>query len=413
MSGELRLVAFFLELPEPVPIASGATISVLTDEQLPELEGLPLRAVPGGPAFPDFSGDLFVSFRFWQVDASHLTPPPYLEATFKVIRRIMPPHLHAREDAGDRGPHFAPYHTVVEAVTPLRLRLDEQKNEDELTAAFDRCERELAKLVDAYRMYKRSHMQPLSRELLPPVVPFVTRDLLREDSWDDHMSLFLLHLNLPIAQDLLDSAQMGKLLLAHSHQIRGNPFAIYSLRSIEASTALFRYGNSADAVIRAQMAFEVLIDGLLAWMLWEEHVDPIDAAERFFLEGLTKRVRTHYAPRLGGNWSTKGRGPMAQWRERLYHLRGRVVHGNYAPTRAEAHSALDAMNVVDSFVRKRLVASKNRYKRTTLMLLGRPGLEKIGAWSGQMRRFVETTADSEPDWLLSFSDWHRRLNGAR
>jgi hypothetical protein len=413
VSGELRIVAFFLELPEPLPIVNGTTISVLTDEQLPELEGLPLRVVPGGAALPDVSGNVFVSFRFWQVDASHLTPPPYLEATFEVVRRVMPPHLHAREDAGRCGPHFASYHTVVQAVTALRWRLDRQENRDELTAAFDRCERELAKLVDAYRIYKRSHMQALRRELLPPIVPFVTRDILREDSWDEHISFFLLHLSVPVGEELLDLTQTEKLLLVQSHQIRGNPFAIYSLRSIEASSALSRYGNAADAVIRAQMSFEVLIDGLLACMLWEEGVDPIDAAQRFFVEGLTKRVRTHYAPRLGGNWSTEGGGPMAQWSENVHQLRGRVVHANYVPTRAEAGRALHAMEVVDSFVRERLVARRAKYKRTTLMLLGRPGLEKRGAWSGQIRRFAETRAYSEPDWLASLSEWRNRLNGAR
>jgi hypothetical protein len=413
VNSELRLVVFFLELPEPLPIVSGTTISVVTDERLPELEDLSLRVVPGGAALPDVSGNVFVSFRFWQVDASHLTPPPYLEATFEVIRRLLPPHLHAREGAGRRGPQFASYRTVVEAVTPFRWGPDKDKSQDELTAAFDRCESNLAELVDAYRSYKHSYIQPLRRELLPLAVPFVTRDILREDSWDEHISYFLLHLSLPVGEELLDLSQMQKVLLTHTLRMRGNPFVTYSLRSTEASSALSRYGNAADAVIRAQMSFEVLIDGLLACMLWEEGVDPIDAAQRFFVEGLTKRVRTHYAPRLGGNWSTEGGGPMAQWSENVHQLRGRVVHANYVPTRVEAGRALDAMEVVDSFVRERLVARRAKYKRTTLMLLGRPGLEKRGAWSGQIRRFAETRAGSEPDWLASLSEWRTRLNGAR
>lgn len=413
MSGQLRLVVFFLELPEPLPVVDGSTISIEMDERVPELEGLDLRVLASGPAVAHLSGKLFVSFRFWQVDASDLTPLPFLEATFKLIRRIMPAHLHSQEDAGACGPHFASYHTVVEAVTLLRWGHDRENTQDELTRAFDRCEEQLGKVVDAYRAYKRSNMQALRREVLPPVVPFVTRDVLSEDSWDEHISWFLLHMNVPVADEFLDSAQMNKVLLLHSQRIRGHPFATYSLRSIEAYAALSRFGNTSEAVVRAQMSIEVLMDGLLAWMLWEEGADPVDAAERFFMEGLTKRVRTHYGPRLGGNWSTQGRGPMAQWRDKLYHLRGRVIHANYVPARAEARTALDAMGLVDSFVRTRLVANKNRYKRTTLMLLGTPGLEKRGAWSGEIRRFAETKADLEPDWLASFAEWRERLNAAR
>ena len=207
--------------------------------------------------------------------------------------------------------------------------------------------------------------------------------------------------------------EMEKLRIYLSHTIVENPFGAYSLRSKEASAALYQRGDTSDAVVKGQIAAEVLLDTILMSMLWEEGLDPADAALEVFEDSLATRVRKQYARRLGGNWSASGKGPIAAWVWNMARLRGCVVHGNYAPTRDEAKRALTALDGLDSFLRRRLVAKRLQYKRTTLMLLGRPGLERLGGWSGQIVKFMDTEAGNEPDWRLTLKHWRERLNQAR
>lgn len=64
------------------------------------------------------------------------------------------------------------------------------------------------------------------------------------------------------------------------------------------------------------------------------------------------------------------------------------------------------MSLVDDYFRKRLIDRRNAYKRVTLMVLGKPGLERYGMWSGKIKRFAEEEADEEPRWDESFRAWH-------
>jgi hypothetical protein len=182
---------------------------------------------------------------------------------------------------------------------------------------------------------------------------------------------------------------------------------------LDAYVSLERDGRFGDAVVSAQTGMEVLLDGLLALMLWEEGVTPEDAAAGPFSDiGFEKRVRTHFHRRLGGNWSTTGRGVMSEWAREVARMRGRVVHSGYRPSANEARRALDITVRVDAFIRKRVMERRNVYPRTTLLLLGRPGLERAGVWRGRIKEFAER-ADLEPDWIASFAAWRTDLDRLR
>jgi hypothetical protein len=409
---EIKLVSFFIELPEPVGIPDGSLFSFQTSDHFPELEGLEFRMTASSPpiVIPPGETNAIAGFSFWQVDGRQVAPYPFSEAAGIVMKSALGIDREEPNQVGS-APQLYEYKTVVQATTPIRV--DETPNANELTAAFDRCEVQLAKLVDGYRVVAPRTILPVRREVLPSIVPYVIHDLPPSSGSELFAGLFLVNHNVPHSPEVLQGQQLEKLRLMVGFSFYGHPFTVYSLRSKEAYAALSQRGDTADAVIRAQMAAEVLLDTILMSMLWEEGVSPDVAAVIFRDEGLSKRVRTHYGSRLGGNWHTDRPGVVADWSTKVHALRGRVVHGNYTPSRDEARLALAALNELDVYIRSRLVAKRTTYKRTTLMLLGRPGLERLGAWSGDIVRFVQNQADNEPDWHASLSDWRQQVNQAR
>lgn len=160
-----------------------------------------------------------------------------------------------------------------------------------------------------------------------------------------------------------------------------------------------------------QTALEVLFDGLLSLLLWEEGRQPEAVAQDIFGEPLHKRIRTQFPPRLGGNWNTKGSGVIGRWAQVVVPLRNRVVHAGARCGRKEAKEALDIMGDVDAFVRQRLADRRNKYMRTSLMFLGQPGLERLGVWSGKIKQFAEQ--EKEPRWDHSFKQWQESVLSAR
>jgi hypothetical protein len=89
---------------------------------------------------------------------------------------------------------------------------------------------------------------------------------------------------------------------------RGHPLVAYGEMSQESYRALEQEGDYRRAVTYAQTAVEILLDRVLALMLWEEDEDPTQTAETIFSSSFPKRVRTHFPPRLGGDWNTRGTG---------------------------------------------------------------------------------------------------------
>jgi len=47
------------------------------------------------------------------------------------------------------------------------------------------------------------------------------------------------------------------------------------------------------------------------------------------------------------------------------------------------------------------------------MTLGREGLERRGLWAGQIKRFSEEVAPTEPNWRDSFTAFHRAFLAER
>jgi hypothetical protein len=193
----------------------------------------------------------------------------------------------------------------------------------------------------------------------------------------------------------------------------GSPFATWRERYVDAVGALQTRGDTVASVLAGQTASEVLLDGMLSLLMWEEGVEPEVAAQAFEEGQAVTRMSREMPARLKGVWTTTGSGSVAQWFEDSYKLRHRVVHGGYTPSRIEAEAALGACSRLRTHLLDRLSARRNAYMRATLMTVGEPGLLRRGLWAGKIREFAEGPAQSEPNWRESFHGWHIKFVEAR
>jgi len=358
-SSASRKIVFFLELPNPISIANGSTFFFQLTDLVPELRGISMRATNWVPPYPEeMSGRMFVSFRFWQVEYQHAV---MFEPLFEAMRRGLPVGLHSHRDNAAQ-PSVDSYRTVVEAVTLIHAS---NPDTESLSRAFDRCLVSLDELRLAYQAAIGVGIQQINRLHLPFIVPYATSDLMSE-KWDETISWFFIHPNPPATppRSPLSTEEMKILQVVLGRLRKGDPLVLYAERVAEARHSLHHGGDYASAVVEAQTAFEILMDAVLTFMLWEEGVSPEETAHTYFEDGLAQRIRKYYHPRLGGNWDTGREGIIGTWAHTVAPLRGRVVHAGYRPTFREAQDALETVYRVDQFVKERLVQKRNQYKRT-------------------------------------------------
>ncbi len=86
-----------------------------------------------------------------------------------------------------------------------------------------------------------------------------------------------------------------------------------------------------------------------------------------------------------------------------------MVHGGYRPRRTEAAAAVRAVLGFEKHIYDRLVVRRNEYPRSTLMTVAEQGLRKRDLWGGQIRRFAEEVAPTEPPWRESNRTWRDRM----
>ncbi len=130
-------------------------------------------------------------------------------------------------------------------------------------------------------------------------------------------------------------------------------------------------GDRRTAIFSLAIACELMLDSVLAAMLWEEGKSVEEAAEHWSNDSsITYRVKRLYADRLLGNWSLDRSGPMARWRKHVVDVRNSVIHSGRTPTEAEINLAGEAAGGLTSFVAKRLVARWEKYPKTMAVLNG-------------------------------------------
>jgi hypothetical protein len=292
---------------------------------------------------------------------------------------------------------------------------------------FMRCLRFVDHWARAYRLASYAPTGKVTYERVLPLVfaarvpgtmPTTIDDAACEEllakPWDDKNELMWLeHTNMAGVAPADVSPSVAEATMGWERALyHGLPLAIWRERRHDAVNALVRDGDLGLAISHAHTAGEVLLDGTLTMLLWEEQLTPQAAAE-LFDDSVVRRCQTRLAPRLRGNWHADRAGPVKSWVDDCVKPRGRVVHGGYEPHYGEAQTAIDALSQLERHVFDRLAEERNTYKRTVLLTLGEEGLARRDMWKGKIRRFHEGPARTEPTWNVQLSAWTRELVEAR
>lgn len=403
---KMKVITFFLQMPEPIAIPHDTIYTFQVGEQIPQLEGLLSYQTESSPALPfsDYARP-FVSFRFWQYQTKYKSDD-VSEGLEAVMRAVLPPRLQPRKEGGqvyERVPMDA-YETVVEACALI----DGEKDVSEETErAFTLCIDQLQRVLRAYQITTKHHVPILTRHRLQTIIPLVTRDAATNE-WSDALSLYVtsVYTKSPPSEPPLDKMGMDKLADGLQQIMRRNPVMIINERMVMARYALDKTGDYASAVIHAHIAVEVLMDSVLTFILFETGKS-VEEAAIIFSESAQKRIRTHFGRWLGGDWNPNTSKGIGQWAKILAPLRNRIVHMGYLPSYDEAHEAVEIVPSIAEFVLDRVVHKRLIYPHTALVLLGRKGLEERKAWT---RKIIDTSETLNiPMWLESFNHWREAV----
>jgi hypothetical protein len=413
----MRLVIFFIPVPDPLPFPHGSTYTFMLGEDA-RLAGLGIQPTPETAPVPEeifAPGQMVVSLKFWQAKDSFADFRAESDAVADVMRAVVPAEVlgETSESRSDDAMGLLPdnYRTIVEAVTPLIADDPDERDPIRIQSdAFDRSVEAINRVVRAYRGSAYGLIPEVTRERLPFSISFATRAITGGD-WAGPV-LMLLHFQpRDVSPDVMSEEELER-FSAHLQLVQTNhPLYTYTERALDSHIALQREGDTKTALILTQIAIESLLDTVLSLMLWEENMPPEDAANDVFAGGFVTRLRKHFASRLGGLWDVTSPGAIHDLVNDVIRVRGRVVHADYMPTRDEAWQAIAAATALDEFIRDRLADRRNRYPKTTILFLGDEGLQGRGLWGGKIERFAHDNAADIPNWIASYQRWRADVDG--
>lgn len=415
-ASSVALVRFIFRLPSFVPLPDGTVVS----RRYPRPSGEPEEQTP------------FALVRLHQVELPFDTKlPADMQAADAALSRIE--HSTPSGIGADHMPEVTTWHTVADVIT-ARESPDEPEDgwdgqpqnqtsrQDALMRALDAAR----SVVRAVRLTEQSRVVLPTYERIPVMLLWMSATgvddgagvrVPNDSDWQVAGIMMLEHTNISGAE-ITDLQEQQSLLLQSRYWgyclQAGSPAPLAREHLIEANRLLHHEGEYGRAVVAAATAVEVMTDSVLSALMWEEHrtepgaVGLAQAAESFEEGRSAYRVVSALAPRLGGDWASPD-SAFQRWRSAGSRLRNRIVHGGYAPSRAEAQEAIALADQLQRFLFDRVSAQANRYPRVTLMFVAQSGLETRGLYAGQIRRFNEEQAPVEDSWIDSFAAWHQRL----
>lgn len=395
-------------VPEPIPIPQKATWFKPVDESAPELAGttqFPQLGVE--PVHVDDEGKNFVSLRFWQMKDD--SPVPFAHESQLLLKAFAAMHpceageadenvgkFDEIEDALETGER---YRTVVEAVT-----FHSVDNAAGL-GPLDRCVEALLNFHRAYRMRATRPLALLTRQRLFPLALGFSRAV--DETEVAPLGLIALNGRPPELGGLvseIDPTPFDHVVELQRRLDQYDPLVRFLESQTDAAYALHGQGSYRDAVIYFGIACEVLFDGLLGMLMWEEGVS-VEAAAEVFSEPIVSRVKKQFHTRLRGTWKLD-RGEVGDWHQEVAAIRNRVVHSGYIPLMDEALAAEAAASALRDFTANRLAATCSRYPFTAVTFFGDrkqagaiPGLNRAARrWLEQNRGELAAKRQDHLEW---------------
>jgi hypothetical protein len=398
-----RMVTLIFRLPVRVPVPHlhfwvlemGGELDASWDEEVFHV------AVPGEGYVKNMRVP-FVQLRAWQVKRA--TRPPHFDGVFTVANDLFP-GLVAGGSEGSEGPPdlgHENYETVIEAVTQGARSGDDDSSRPIVTVCFDRALTAMNEVIEALAGATGDRdLAPVPRERLSPFALVASRPV-DETAFDLGPALYLLSWNVDAPRAPLDEETLSRATVFLSAARQGQPFLTY-LRLARRASAALNAGDYIGAVLMAAASGEVLLNTVLRGLMIEEG-DLADIAGLFNdpRAGFVSRLRSQYASRLGGRWDHEEPGTaLGHWEQSARRIRHRVIHTGYPPTMDEAVEALHGAELLEAFVKDRLVAKRRTYPKTALSLLGLPGMRKRGMLNA---RIAGVIAQVEPEMAAFWAD---------
>lgn len=400
-----RYLVFVFRLPEhlPVPHHFGRMLEMpgdLGDEW--DAEAF-LTVVPDGPGHFTNLRRPWVSLRVWQVRRDWALPDltPAVRVATDVfpqgdVKRLLLTDDHEALQMED-------HVSVIEAVTQAAKADAESEWQAVVSACFERSLRAVNELIEA--IASASHDPGLAAvevERLDVVALVASRPI--DGKFDVSPIHYWLHWNLPVPRRLLGPEADDDINAYLGATRKNQPFVsvmVWTRRAQSAITA----GDYAVAVILGATAAELLLNSVLRGLLVEDG-KAHDIAAHFAPDvSLTRRVRTQYHDRLGGNWSLDDvNAPIGHWNLLTQKPRHRVVHRGYQPTRADAEESQHGAELLEQFLKDRLLDHRFDYPLTTLSLLGEAGLERRQALDARMRSVIDEVAPGIGDFWRAVAE---------
>lgn len=163
-------------------------------------------------------------------------------------------------------------------------------------------------------------------------------------------------------------------------------------------------GDRRAAVLSLAITCELMLDSVLAAMLWEEGETPGGAAQQWAnASSITHRVKVLYADRLGASWRLDGGGSMSSWREHVVDVRNSVIHSGRTPSEEESNNAGAATSELLTFVTKRLVVKWKTYPKTLALMCGPTTVEQHA--SKKQRANILSELERCSPFAVEFHRW--------
>lgn len=295
--------------------------------------------------------------------------------------------------------------TIAELVTPIKVSNSENA-QLEISDAFDRCLAGLNAFLLAYMQVDTNpKIRLLSRQNCRSLIPMLFQD----DAGTYHsFSLFgPKHPVPPISSNMtLSEDELWQLAVAEARNAKSDPFTLFIERSRAARRFLEVEGDYSSSIIAVQTSVEILANSLILFLAWERGVSRKETLKWFAAPfSMNRRISTHLQPILGGNWTNPADNNVLDKIKYVSDLRNRIVHAGIPPSESEAKKASEFGGDFEHFVKSRLAAKMKSFPRTTLLLLGEPGLKKRGYWTRWIQTWIKNNASLEDDWLETFNAW--------
>lgn len=402
------MVAFVIPLMTPVGIVHGSTVNMQRDETVPWLENIVFQVSEDGPELPLKGPNNRVSLKFWRPKRSNVLMKQLANEVLKVATAITGEPYSPIESVLDDDDAAG---TVVEASTPL-FDFDHRDLQKALSDAFDRSMEELSRLLRVIRIHVQDPTIPLvGRDSLPGGVIYIIRygnngnDILTER----YQGILMVNLGHTIPSDVRDEVDVktfSDAMMRYSGWMRGDPIFSAEDQFQRGMRARWVEADSQGAVIAFYTAIEIFCNGLLGLCQWESGGTRDDLVDWLENEGFNKRLRDRFHGFLGGNWDPKSSSSPIHALDGVAQVRHRVVHVAYEPTLDEVDNASEAYRQIAEFAKDRLVACRYQLPRTTVLVLGKPGLERKKVLSKKFQRLIDKLTEEE-DWLATYKIWRQ------